>query len=102
MCVAYCEIVQSALDACIPANGKVRLVSVNVKRAAVDASDAEPFIARFARRQRHRQIVLARLRPARAGIQNRVGRELIREIITVDDVHPLGKPCSKRMARRPH
>ena len=65
MCVAYGEIIQSALHACIPANRKVRLIPVNVKRATVDATDAEPFIARFARRKRHRQIVLACLRSAR-------------------------------------
>ena len=68
MGVAYREIIQSALHACIPANRKVRLVPVNVKRATVDATDAEPFVARLARRQRHRQIVLACLRSARARV----------------------------------
>jgi hypothetical protein len=68
MRVAYREIIQSALHACISANGKVRLVPVNVKRATVDATDAEPFVARFTRRQRHRQIVLACLRSARPRI----------------------------------
>ena len=31
-----------------------------------------------------------------------LGAELIHEIITVDDVHPLGKPCSKRVTGSPH
>jgi hypothetical protein len=65
MRVAYCKIIQAALDACIPANWKVRLVPVNIKRAAMNATDAEPFISGFARGQRHRQIVLACLRSAR-------------------------------------
>ena len=69
MRVAYREIVQPALDAGIPANRKIRLVPLNVKRAAVNATDTEPFIAWFARRQRHRQIVLACLRPARPRVQ---------------------------------
>jgi hypothetical protein len=45
MRVAYSEIIQSALHACIPANRKVRLVPVNVERAAMHATDPEPFIA---------------------------------------------------------
>jgi hypothetical protein len=58
MRIAYCEIVQSSLDSCIPANWKVRLVAINVERAAMNAPDPEPFIAGFAGRERHRQIIL--------------------------------------------
>src|SRR5207245_9751496 len=47
MRVAYCEIVQPSLDACIPANREVRLVALNIKRTAVDATDTEPFVAKF-------------------------------------------------------
>jgi hypothetical protein len=97
MCVAYCEIVESALDAGISANRKVRLIPINVECGAVDATDTKSFIASLADWKRHRQIVLARLRPTRAGMQNHVGRELECEVIPIDDVYPLRKLCSKWM-----
>src|SRR5579871_159737 len=62
--IAYREIVQSALHARVPANGKVRLVSVNVKRGPVNTADAEPLVSGCARWQRHRKIVLACFRAA--------------------------------------
>ena len=102
MRIADREIVQPALDAGIPANRKIRLVAVDVERAAMDAADAEPFIAGFAGRQRHRQIVLPRFRPAWAGVQDGIRRELVREVVAIDDVHPLREPRSKRMTWRPH
>ena len=64
MRVAYSQIIQSALHACIPANRKVRLVPVNVKRGAMNAANPKPFIARFTNWERQCQIVLARFRSA--------------------------------------
>ena len=66
MRVADRQVVQPALDARVAADREVRLIAVDVERAAVDAADAQPRVAGFARRQRHRQVVLSRLRPARA------------------------------------
>src|SRR5713226_7723760 len=102
MRVAYCEIVQPALDARIAANRKVRLKARNVKRAAMDAPNPYPCITGFAGGKRHRQVVLSCLRSTRARIEDHVGREFIREVIPVNDVHPWRKPRSKRVTRRPH
>src|SRR5437667_8642013 len=52
--VADCKIVQSSLDSCISANWKVCLVSIDVKRGAMNAPDPESFIAGLAGRKRHR------------------------------------------------
>ena len=35
-------------------------------------------------------------------VEDRVRRELVREVVAVDDMHPLRKPRSKRVRRRPH
>ena len=59
-------------------------------------------IARFAGRQRHRQIVLAGFRSARTRVEDGVGRELIAEVVAVDDMHPRRQPRSKRVPGRPH
>src|SRR5271165_5451620 len=102
MPVAYREILEAALHARVPANRKVRLVSANIKGAAMHATNTESLISRFARWKRHGQIVLASLRSARSGVQNGVRRNLIHEIIAIHDVHPRGKPSSKRMTWCPH
>jgi hypothetical protein len=102
MCVAYCEIVESALDAGISANREICLIPINVECGAVDATDTKSFIARLANWKRHGQIVFARRRSTRTGVQNHVGRELICEIISIHDVYPLRKLCSKWMTQCPH
>src|SRR5258707_6900163 len=102
MRVADREIVEAALHARVPANREVRLVSANIKGAAMHATNTESLISQFAGWERHRQIVLASLRPARAGVQNGVRCDLVREIIAVDNVHPHGKPCSKRVPLSPY
>jgi hypothetical protein len=102
MCVAYCEIVESALDAGISANREICLIPINVECGAVDATDTKSFIAKLANWKRHGQIVFARLRSTRTGVQNHVGRELICEIISIHDVYPLRKLCSKWMTQCPH
>jgi hypothetical protein len=102
MCVAYCEIVESALDAGISANRKIGLIPINAECGAVDATDTKSFIARLANWKRQGQIVFARLRSTRTGVQNHVGRELIFKIISIHDVYPLRKMCSKWMTQCPH
>ena len=102
MRVADRQVVQPALHARVSADREIRLIPVDVERAAVDAADAQPRVAGVARRQRHREVVLPRPRPARAGVEDRVRREVEREIVAVDDVHPFRKPRPKRVRRRPH
>src|ERR1700688_3083740 len=102
MRIPYGEIIQSASNARIAANRKVRLVSIDIEGAPVYATDSETLVARLAPWERHRQIVFACLRSARSRIQNGVGCDLVREIIAVDDMHPRGKPCSKRVPLRPY
>src|SRR5262249_18206273 len=60
MGVAYRKIIQPSPNTCISANGKVRLVPINVKRGTMNAPNPEPFIARLASRKRQCQIILAR------------------------------------------
>src|SRR5260221_6171646 len=102
MRIPYGEIIQSPSNACIAANRKVRLVSIDIEGAPVYAADSETLVARLAPWERHRQIVFACLRSARSRIQNGVGCDLQHEIIAIDDVHPGGKPCSKRMTWSPY
>src|SRR5258707_11712595 len=102
MRIPYGEIIQSASNACIAANRKVRLVSIDIEGAPVYATDSETLVARLAPWERHCQILLRSLRPARAGVQNGVRCDLVREIIAVDNVHPHGKPCSKRVPLSPY
>src|SRR5260221_9122652 len=102
MRVADREIVEAALHPRVPANREVRLVSANIKGAAMYATNTESLISQFAGWERHGQIVLASLRSARSGVQNGVRCDLIREIIAVDNVHPRGKPCSKRVPLSPY
>src|SRR5437870_8180638 len=97
MGVAYRKIIQSSLHTCISANGKVRLVPINVKRGAMNAPNPKPFIARLSHRERHCQVVLARFRSAGTRIQDNIGREFIGKVVTIDYVYPLWKPCFKRM-----
>ena len=62
------EIVKPSQNAGISANGKVRLIPLDVKRAAVNATNAQPMVTGIARRERHREIILPRLRTARPRI----------------------------------
>src|SRR5260370_319812 len=48
MRVAYREIVEAALHARVPANREVRLVSANIKGAAMHATNTESLISQFA------------------------------------------------------
>src|SRR5260221_8446956 len=102
MRIPYGEIIQSASNACIAANRKVRLVSIDIEGAPVYAADSETIVAKLAPWERHRQIVFACLRPARSGVQNGVRCDLVREIIAVDNVHPHWEPCSKRVPLSPY
>ena len=101
MRVAYCEIIQPALNTGVSANRKVCFETINVKRGAVDTTDPEPFVTRFASRKRHRQIVLSSFRPARTCVQDRVRRQFVCEVVTIDDVYPLWERQSERVARGP-
>jgi hypothetical protein len=58
MGVADGQIIEAALDPGIATNGKVRLMTVDVKGGTMDAADAKPFVTRFTWRQRHCEIVL--------------------------------------------
>ena len=72
----------------IATNREVRLIAVHVERGAMDAPDAYPCVTGFARRKRHREVVLSCLRSARPRIEDHVRRERIREVIPVNDMHP--------------
>src|SRR5713101_6524879 len=102
MRVTYREIIQPTLDARIATNREVRLIAVHVERGAMDAPDAYPRVTGFACRKRHREVVLSCLRSARARIENYVRRKFMREVVTVNDMHPRRKLRSKRMTRSPH
>ncbi len=102
MRVADGQVVQPALDARVAADREIGLIAFDVERAAVDAADAQSRVACLARWQRHRQVVLPRFRSAGPGVQDHVRRELVREIVAVDDVHPRRQSRSKGMGRRPH
>src|SRR5258708_16774110 len=58
MAVADREVVEPALDARIPADREVRLEALDIEGAAMNATDAEPWIAGLARRKGHCEIEL--------------------------------------------
>jgi hypothetical protein len=102
MRVTYREIVQPTLDARIATNREVRLIAVDVERAAMDAPYAYSRVTRFTRGKRHRQVVLSCLRSARTRVKDYVRREFIGEVIPVNNMHPCWKLRSKRVTRGPH
>ncbi len=100
--IADGQIVESALNAGVPTDWEIRLVSLDVERLAVNTADPEPHITGLARRQRHRKVVLARLRTTRPRVKDGIGRDLVLKVVSIDHMHPLRKTRPKGMPWSPH
>ena len=102
MRIAYGKVIQPTLHSSVPAYRKIRLIPIDVERATVDTSNADTFVSQFARGQSHRQVPLTGLRPARAGVENCIRTELVREIVAINNVYPFRKTHTKRVSGGPN